>query len=1095
MDSVPKCPFWVKAIYSSSAEQKGDLGFIEGDLIQVLNLGDGNWWNGQLHRNKTIGQFPRNYIELYSHSHSDSTPNIKTEIQSSKGLEQLETDVVPIKSEDSLEDLNISIGSKDGLRSESPLLNNMIHNISQYSDVMNSSERITHNNSRSSQANRQSIISTNGSGNMFHHSSASMVSFPSTSERSVEKDFGDEFENSVPNQHSKITIQNRRRDSLNLKNGSPLSSFSASESSLLEDNIFEAISSIRLDDVPVKQTLDPLARLNTNHVEESEPSAQHYSALSKLKFNLEHDKYKSLSISGSLKRSGDLTGPSLNEDSYAVSDDEESSANNYEPFSPDSYKDLVDSLKSGIINPQRDDSFKGTSPTQKNTSLFSHSSPISLGILGTNSSSKLSLGYFKTADSIIKPQHLGPLIGNLPHGLPGFSELEAETPVELPRSSRNPSPFPDLVSQKSQIQKKSSGFLKKLFGNASNTTNSFLDASNNNTNSNNVLSHSSEDHVNSNSPVSPSTIPSSLSLNLLKNAVSNTVSRKSNALSLSSLTGFNDGALFPPGKNKDSKPPLILSNSNKRPNLSSSLSISSLLATPETKLDQNDPQAYIEMQRNVHRANTLTIHEKEARKKRYLLRGNNIVDPLYLLSQVEGDETVAFVENRLDVEDLNFDHVDKVMNSVSRMPKSFTPTTFVTDIIGREFGSALEQLRAIFVFCAEEISWEKPGAHSELETDFSRVLGNKRASAYELAVTVQELCQAINVYCEVVRGYLKAPGEIFDGPGIMKPNHSWNAVLINNEWRFIDCSLASPSHPARRCYSNAIYNKAESFYFLAHPTEMIFTHVPNMMSMQHIKPPLDHRVAYALPLACPAGITSGIELVGFDNSSLRLEDLEVGEIIVQVPNDVEIVAEVQAGVITAAGIEVLNESSNSCSVKLSALSQVFWKMGVRYYRIKALLPPGYGQGVLNIYAGHKGSVVSAQINVLPIALSLPITHSGKDFDYNFVMRHPTLHCKRQDIYICDPQCRNISAGSTLKFSVDQHPSNGINAAAGFARTKIAIRSPSHKIYKLTKQPAHIHEAFGCWSASIKCLEVGTWKGLVLADTGSAWNVFAEWQCT
>ena len=62
-------PCLVKAIYSFAGQSKGDLGFVQGDLIECLNAGDGQWWFGRLKRNKTIGLFPCNYVELaYVHA-------------------------------------------------------------------------------------------------------------------------------------------------------------------------------------------------------------------------------------------------------------------------------------------------------------------------------------------------------------------------------------------------------------------------------------------------------------------------------------------------------------------------------------------------------------------------------------------------------------------------------------------------------------------------------------------------------------------------------------------------------------------------------------------------------------------------------------------------------------------------------------------------------------------------------------------------------------------------------------------------------------------------------------------------------------------
>jgi len=57
-------PCLVRAIYSFPGESKGDLGFVQGDLIECLNTGDGQWWMGRLKRNKAMGVFPSNYVEV-----------------------------------------------------------------------------------------------------------------------------------------------------------------------------------------------------------------------------------------------------------------------------------------------------------------------------------------------------------------------------------------------------------------------------------------------------------------------------------------------------------------------------------------------------------------------------------------------------------------------------------------------------------------------------------------------------------------------------------------------------------------------------------------------------------------------------------------------------------------------------------------------------------------------------------------------------------------------------------------------------------------------------------------------------------------------
>src|ERR1700744_6305163 len=62
-DLPTRFPCWCRAVYSWGGETERDLGFIEGDLIECLNAGDGSWWMGRLHRDKRMmGLFPSNFV-------------------------------------------------------------------------------------------------------------------------------------------------------------------------------------------------------------------------------------------------------------------------------------------------------------------------------------------------------------------------------------------------------------------------------------------------------------------------------------------------------------------------------------------------------------------------------------------------------------------------------------------------------------------------------------------------------------------------------------------------------------------------------------------------------------------------------------------------------------------------------------------------------------------------------------------------------------------------------------------------------------------------------------------------------------------------
>lgn len=60
----PELPFRVKARYGWSGQSKGDLGFLEGDVMEVTRV-TGKWFYGRLLRNKKCsGYFPNNFVNI-----------------------------------------------------------------------------------------------------------------------------------------------------------------------------------------------------------------------------------------------------------------------------------------------------------------------------------------------------------------------------------------------------------------------------------------------------------------------------------------------------------------------------------------------------------------------------------------------------------------------------------------------------------------------------------------------------------------------------------------------------------------------------------------------------------------------------------------------------------------------------------------------------------------------------------------------------------------------------------------------------------------------------------------------------------------------
>lgn len=521
-------------------------------------------------------------------------------------------------------------------------------------------------------------------------------------------------------------------------------------------------------------------------------------------------------------------------------------------------------------------------------------------------------------------------------------------------------------------------------------------------------------------------------------------------------------------------------------------------------------QDWVQVRRDVARSNTISHNERLERQEKQEMMDQFTLRPIeFMEEECEGDEALdgGIVELPADFTSVNMTQVDKAARFIGSLPSGTTPAILANSHICRPHRSDVQRLRAMFTWVAEKLSWERPtglGTDSPGNIDYNkdcrRVIQSLKATTEEVAIMFMQMCHSVGIGCEIIRGYLKVPGETAETvDAIPRPNHFWNAVVIDNEWRIIDASLASPTHPKRGLYSSAPNNMADSHYFLMRPLHACFTHIPLTPQQQHLVPPMPHSVLMALPCASAGFFKNGIQLINFDTSLLRVEDLEIVQIDFQLPIDVECVAEVEAKGFAVDADGDIFESGDI--VKKGALAQVAWEGPLgniqKTYRVKAVLPGDEGHGILKVYAGPRGLMHSIKDNPHPMAFSLPIFHTGSNPTYNFVTRHPTPHAQRHDLYIVQPQNLRLAFDNSYVFSIRQHSSTVLTNSemATFKGAKLAIQTPTGKIMKIGRRADSLGSEHGqVFEQSIKVSERGPWRGLILADRSARWCVFAEWHC-
>lgn len=471
--------------------------------------------------------------------------------------------------------------------------------------------------------------------------------------------------------------------------------------------------------------------------------------------------------------------------------------------------------------------------------------------------------------------------------------------------------------------------------------------------------------------------------------------------------GHGGGSLSPTkGNRTDMVSPLLTSHSNRDTAQDVGLGSSAV--------------DWVQVRRDVNRASSPSRNERIERAERCQMMDYPViyaVEELY--DTADGDESIDGlpISEPTNYKSGNLTLVDKSARFISSVPPTTNPMSLAQGYICRPYKSDVQRLRAIFTWVSEKIAWEEPV--EGLDVDMRRVLHAKRGSPQEIALLVNEMCAAVGLHAETIHGYLKSPGDPLDLDGLSRPNHWWNSVLVDGEWRFMDCALANPTNPQRSRFVTTNTSVAESWYFLARPLDFCYTHVPLYPEEQHICPPISPDVLLALPGTCPQYFKLGAQFPDYDTSLARLDGLECMQICIVVPPDVECAAEVEAPALARDADGDYFESGDI--VRKRALVQPDWFRGQKRITIKAVLPGDEGQGMLKIYAGKKGLMHSSRDIPHPLALALPMLHTGENPPYDFVLRHPTPHAQRHDLYIMQPQNSRLGVNNTFVFAVRQHP--------------------------------------------------------------------------
>ncbi len=207
----------------------------------------------------------------------------------------------------------------------------------------------------------------------------------------------------------------------------------------------------------------------------------------------------------------------------------------------------------------------------------------------------------------------------------------------------------------------------------------------------------------------------------------------------------------------------------------------------------------------------------------------------------------------------------KVDSLVSLYPKNFNKIEDLVSKIAFDFSTNEEKIRAVFYWVSTSISYDvdfsmkiekdKLNAFSykttseliQKEKKFNselalKTFNTKLGVCHGYSAVFNELVSKLGIEAKLIRGDLKSnPFQIGNNIDV---NHGWNVVKINEQWKFVDCTLASGKISSKTQqfvfdYNDVYFFQKPELFFLNHyPEDEKWLLVKNKSKIDYTKLPL-----------------------------------------------------------------------------------------------------------------------------------------------------------------------------------------------------------------------------------------------------------------
>ncbi len=180
---------------------------------------------------------------------------------------------------------------------------------------------------------------------------------------------------------------------------------------------------------------------------------------------------------------------------------------------------------------------------------------------------------------------------------------------------------------------------------------------------------------------------------------------------------------------------------------------------------------------------------------------------------------------------------EKIDEESKSVPDSLKTSEKIAGFLTSKLKNEDEKARALYIWITHNVQYDV----SQINGDFhyssydemvGETINTRKGICAHYAQLFHHMCKTIGIKSFVISGYTRQ----MDANEISELNHAWNAVKINNQYLFIDNTLAAGYLNHKGSYVHEFSDD----YFLIPPKDLIKTHVPFDPVWQFLDNPINN---------------------------------------------------------------------------------------------------------------------------------------------------------------------------------------------------------------------------------------------------------------